>query len=437
MSDTAIQVENLSKLYRIGQFVGYRTLRESVMNAFSAPFRHFRSAVSNSMSGARNPDSEYIWALKDVSFEVKQGEAIGIIGCNGAGKTTLLRILSRITEPTEGYAEVRGRVGSLLEVGTGFHPELTGRENIYLNGAVLGMKKKEIERKFAEIVDFAGEAVENFIDTPLKRYSSGMQVRLAFSVAAHLEPEILLVDEVLAVGDAEFQKKCLGKMGDVAKGGRTVLFVSHNMTAVATLTQRCIELSGGVLVKSGPTEQVIQHYLTGVSDQFGRDGCSDLTQADRPLGKVNPQTARAVFVRAYCLGADGQPRGVFTEGESLTIQAQFQVRKPVEIMTIEAPIHTAMDTRVFVMLSEVMHASLQPGLYQMSIDLNPNYLRPGEYYVGLTIRAPYLQDGIERALQFRVEPSAEAQDNVGWSYPKLGFVRFPYRWTHPIAVSED
>ncbi len=433
MNDIAIRVENLSKQYRIGgPQAGYKTIRESLTEAVGAPFRRLSSVVRGQSSAVSN---EIIWALKDVSFEVQRGEVVGIIGRNGAGKTTLLKILSRITEPTGGSAEIHGRVGSLLEVGTGFHPELTGRENITLNGAILGMKRAEIERKFDEIVDFA--EIAKFIDTPVKHYSSGMYVRLAFAVAAHLEPEILLVDEVLAVGDAAFQKKCLGKMGDVAREGRTVLFVSHNMTAVATLTQRCIELSRGVLVKSGPTEQVIQHYLTGVSDQFGRDGCSDLTQADRPLEKVNPQTARAFFVRAYCLGADGKPRGVFTEGESLTIQTQFQVRKPVETMTIEAPIHTAMDTRVFVMLSEVMHVSLQPGLYQMSIDLKPNYLRPGEYYVGLTIRAPYLQDGIERALQFTVEPSAEAQDNVGWSYPKLGFVRFPYQWTHPIAVSED
>ena len=432
MSDIAIRVENLSKAYRItsqrqqGGGYKYKTLQEELLGV---PGRLWR------MARGYADGQETVWALKDVSFQVKEGEVVGIIGRNGAGKTTLLKIVCRITEPTEGQATVYGRVGSLLEVGTGFHPELTGRENIFLNGAILGMSRQEVQRKFDEIVDFSG--VEKFIDTPVKRYSSGMQVRLAFSVAAHLEPEILLVDEVLAVGDAEFQKKCLGKMGDVAREGRTVLFVSHNMTAVATLTQRCIELSRGAVVRSGPTEQTIQHYLTGVSDQFGRDGCSDLTQADRPLEKVNPQTARAVLVRAYCLGADGQRRGVFTEGESLTILAQFQVRKPVETLTIEAPIHTAMDTRVFVMLSEVMHVSLRPGLYQMSIDLKPNYLRRGEYYVGLTIRAPYLQDGIERALQFTVEPSAEAQDNVDWSYPKLGFVRFPYQWTHPIAVSED
>ena len=221
MTDIAIKVENLSKLYKIGtRQHGYKTLRESIMGAFTAPFQRLRrisqSTISLEPSAlSLHPSNDYVWALKDVSFEVKQGDVVGIIGRNGAGKTTLLKILSRITEPTEGRAELHGRVGSLLEVGTGFHPELTGRENIYLNGAILGMRKAEIEHKFNEIVAFS--EIEKFIDTPVKRYSSGMYVRLAFAVAAHLEPEILVVDEVLAVGDAAFQKKCLGKMGDVAK----------------------------------------------------------------------------------------------------------------------------------------------------------------------------------------------------------------------------
>jgi len=213
---TGLRMENLSKRYRIGPRESYRALRDVLARALSAPFRHIRSTFQ--CSNVQGSNDRYIWALKDVSFEVKRGEVVGIIGRNGAGKTTLLKILSRITKPTAGFAEVRGRVGSLLEVGTGFHPELTGRENIYLNGAILGMKKAEIDRKFDEIVAFA--EIERFIDTPVKYYSSGMYVRLAFAVAAHLEPEILLVDEVLAVGDAAFQKKCLGKMGDVARESR-------------------------------------------------------------------------------------------------------------------------------------------------------------------------------------------------------------------------
>jgi lipopolysaccharide transport system ATP-binding protein len=260
MNDYAIQVENLSKRYRVGQYVGYKTLRENLTSMFSAPFRRSRRGESVN-------NGNHIWPLKDVSFNVKRGEAIGIIGRNGAGKTTLLKVLSRITEPTEGRAWIRGRVGSLLEVGTGFHPELTGRENVFLNGAVLGMKKKEIVRKFEEIVEFSG--VRSFIDTPLKRYSSGMQVRLAFSVAAHLEPEILLVDEVLAVGDYEFQKKCLGKMEEVSGGGRTVLFVSHNMGSIANLCPKTILLEQGRVAMIGETREVIAKYINSGADTGG------------------------------------------------------------------------------------------------------------------------------------------------------------------------
>ena len=258
MSDIAIRVEGLSKLYRIGVAQPrYHTLRDRLADTFASPFRRAWSAV-NGRPSANGGRDETIWALKDVSFEVKRGEVVGVIGRNGAGKTTLLKILSRITEPTEGRAEIHGRVGSLLEVGTGFHPELTGRENLYLNGAILGMTKVEINRKFGEIVAFA--EIEKFLDTPVKRYSSGMRVRLAFAVAAHLEPEILMIDEVLAVGDAAFQKKCLGKMGDVATEGRTVLFVSHNMAAVEALCGRVMLLDGGRARSSGAPAAVIGDY---------------------------------------------------------------------------------------------------------------------------------------------------------------------------------
>ena len=262
MSEVVIRVENLGKLYRIGAPERYKAFRDTLTEAFTKPFRRLHDLWSG--TGASPPDSteNTIWALKDVSFEVKRGEVIGIIGRNGAGKSTLLKILSRITEPTEGFAEIRGRVGSLLEVGTGFHPELTGRENIYLNGAILGMKKAEIERKFDEMVAFA--EVEKFIDTPVKHYSSGMYLRLAFAVAAHLEPEILVVDEVLAVGDAAFQKKCLGKMGDVAKEGRTVLFVSHNMAAVQQLCQSGMVLNEGKVIFLGDISSTINHYIQDV-----------------------------------------------------------------------------------------------------------------------------------------------------------------------------
>ena len=286
MSDIVIRAEGLGKLYRIGHREPYYTLRDAIAQSFDAPLRWFRNGraptraagVSSGVhdSPSTNQNSQSIWALKDVSFDVKRGEVIGIIGPNGAGKSTLLKILSCITEPTEGEARIHGRAGSLLEVGMGFHPELTGRENIYLNGAILGMKKNEIERKFDEIVAFA--EVEKFLDTAVKHYSSGMYMRLAFSVAAHLEPEILLVDEVLAVGDIAFQKKCLGKMGHVAKQGRTVLFVSHNMRAVRQLCQRAIWLNDGKIAADGQSEEVVEKYLRGVSSETSGDMLSLIRQ---------------------------------------------------------------------------------------------------------------------------------------------------------------
>jgi len=269
MSDIAIRVQNLSKRYRIG-------LKEEMHDSLVSIFTDFVTRPIKNLQRLRklarfqedgHDPEDIIWALKDVSFEVKRGEVIGIIGCNGAGKSTLLKILSHITEPTSGRVEMQGRVSSLLEVGTGFHPELTGRENIYLNGTILGMKRVEITHKFNEIVDFSG--VEKFIDTVVKRYSSGMRVRLAFAVAAHLEPEILLIDEVLAVGDAAFQKKCLGKMGDVAKGGRTVLFVSHNMFSLQNLCTRGILLESGKIAMENDITAVIEKYLNLQGQQSG------------------------------------------------------------------------------------------------------------------------------------------------------------------------
>lgn len=249
MPEPIIRVSNLAKRYRLGAAEkGYKTFREAIIDGVRAPWRNLqklRSLTKFSDNPAANQEDDVIWALKDVSFEVREGEVLGIIGRNGAGKSTLLKILSRITEPTSGFVEIHGRVSSLLEVGVGFHPELTGRENIFLNGAILGMQKREIQQKFDEIVSFA--EIEKFIDTPVKRYSSGMYVRLAFAVAAHLEPEVLLVDEVLAVGDLSFQKKCLGKMEDVAKGGRTVLFVSHSMPSILKLCHRTILLENNTI----------------------------------------------------------------------------------------------------------------------------------------------------------------------------------------------
>ena len=257
MTDIAIRCERLAKQYRIGERESYKTLRDVIMDAFASPFRRLRTAIGHSSNGYEKPN---IWALNDVSFEIKRGEVVGIIGRNGAGKSTLLKILSRITEPTHGHADIWGRVGSLLEVGTGFHPELTGRDNIFLNGAILGMRRAEVARKFDEIVAFA--EVEKFIDTPVKRYSSGMYVRLAFAVAAHMETEILLVDEVLAVGDAQFQKKCFEKFRQISTGGRAIVFVSHNMAALRTVCQNAIVLDHGGVIDRGEVNSAVDRYLS-------------------------------------------------------------------------------------------------------------------------------------------------------------------------------
>ena len=263
MSDVAIRCEGLSKQYRIGERESYKALRDVITDAFASPFRRFRSALRHSSNGSASSEKPNIWALKNVCFEVKRGEVVGIIGRNGAGKSTLLKILSRITEPTQGHADIWGRIGSLLEVGTGFHPELTGRDNIFLNGAIMGVRRAEIARRFDEIVTFA--EVEKFIDTPVKRYSSGMYVRLAFAVAVHMESEIVLVDEVLAVGDAQFQKRCFEKFRQISTGGRTILFVSHNMAALRTVCQNAIVLDHGGVVDSGEVNSAVDRYLSRVS----------------------------------------------------------------------------------------------------------------------------------------------------------------------------
>ena len=303
MTDYAIRVEGLCKEYVIGgRERSDRTFRESITDAMAAPLRRLRAI------GQEPPPEERFWALKDVSFDVKPGEVVGIIGRNGAGKSTLLKILSRITAPTKGRVEIRGRVASLLEVGTGFHPELTGRENIYLNGAILGMSRAEITRKFDEIVAFA--EIEKFLDTPVKRYSSGMYVRLAFAVAAHLEPEILIVDEVLAVGDAEFQKKCLGKMGEVAGGGRTVLFVCHNMCAVSTLCKRALLFSLGKLksVRSA-TEAVAEYLSEGVLNSSG------YTKLEHCPPQSQQGTREAEFLSFELLNSRGETSAALGFGE--------------------------------------------------------------------------------------------------------------------------
>jgi len=326
MSDAIITVDRLSKRYRIGA-------RQEASGMLRERLTEVAQGLTGRLGriiGRRKPSqaSEDFWALRDVSFEVKRGEVVGVIGRNGAGKSTLLKILSRITEPTSGRAAMRGRVGSLLEVGTGFHGELSGRENIYLSGAILGMKKAEIDRKFDEIVAFSG--VEKFLDTPIKRYSSGMNVRLGFAVAAHLDPEILLVDEVLAVGDAEFQKKCLGKMEEVSKGGRTILFVSHNMAAVQALCSRALVLSEGRILKDGNTEKAISLYMGAISHLEAE---TDLLERKERQGEGPLR-----FSRFRVLGAEDQPCAICKAGDQVSFALDYTSAVPLKGRSVSVAI---------------------------------------------------------------------------------------------------
>ena len=321
-SDSIVVAEGLSKRYLLGGRESYRALRDVVAGAFVAPFRRPH----------RLPAPE-VWALEDVSFTVGRGEVMGLIGANGAGKSTLLKVLSRITDPTGGRARLHGRVGSLLEVGTGFHPELTGRENILLNGIILGMRRAEILRNFDEIVEFAG--VQKFLDTPVKRYSSGMQVRLAFAVAAHLEPEILLVDEVLAVGDAEFQQKCLGKMRDVTREGRTIIFVSHNLSAVRALCPRALVLERGRLVYDGSTEDAVHRYL-GRADGEPGPAVVDRDALRLCVAKERLYSDQPFFecTRIAVRDEDGLPCTAFASDEEITISVDYQVLRPIPALRV-------------------------------------------------------------------------------------------------------
>ena len=430
MSDNiAIRVDNLGKKYRIGAEVSrYRTLRDSIASAARAPIRLFTSR--------RYTPTNTIWALNGISFEVKKGDVLGVIGRNGAGKSTLLKILSRVTEPTQGYAEIHGRVGSLLEVGTGFHPELTGRENIALNGAILGMKRSEIDRKFDEIVDFSG--VEKFIDTPVKWYSSGMYLRLAFAVAAHMEPEILVVDEVLAVGDAEFQRKCLGKMSDVAGQGRTVLFVSHNMSAILRLTQETIVLEKGKLVLRAPSAQAVDYYLSSGYAQSGEH----YWQPDEIPSDSEPFLPVALRVR----NSQGQVVDTFRSIEPVTIEIEYRLRAPVTglrvgiylLTTQGEQIFTSFDTDDQLMFEE--HSIRPAGHYLSRCSIPADFLNEGRYILGVnasTFRVRrYFQD--ENALSFTID--ASGAPGMQWGETRMGSIRPRLNWQinqrDPLAVDK-
>ncbi len=371
MSRPAVRTESLGKLYTLGERQDwYGTLRDRMGGVLASPLRALRGERDSSVGAAT------LWALRDVSFELQQGEVLGIIGRNGAGKSTLLKILSRITRPTAGWAQVRGRVGSLLEVGTGFHPELTGRENVFLNGAILGMPAEHIRRRFDEIVAFA--ELEQFLDTPVKRYSSGMYMRLAFSVAAHLEPDVLVVDEVLAVGDAAFQKKCLGKMEDVSREGRTVLFVSHNMPSVARLCDRALLLDRGRVVADGPAANVVGQYLHGSADGSAQRTWQDLQAA--PGTSAMRLTSVGVFDR------QARPVTVAPVSEPLTIEIGYRVARPGERFRCVVGLNTQ-GVCAFSTLEPLEAIHPEIGYYVSRVTVPGDFLAEGEYTLDVSIFA--------------------------------------------------
>lgn len=379
MSEIAISVENLGKKYRLrhqqeGQ--RYKALRDVLA---AVPKRLWKKLSSGPAFASSVED---FWALRDVSFEIREGEAVGIIGRNGAGKSTLLKLLSRITEPTTGRMEIMGRIASLLEVGTGFHPELTGRENIYLNGAILGMSRAEIRSRFDEIVDFA--EVAKFLDTPVKHYSSGMYMRLAFAVAAHLEPDILVIDEVLAVGDLEFQKKCLGKMEDVSKKGRTVLFVSHNMDAVLRLCSRAVHLSKGGILEIGPAQSVVAQYLLNHATQpekifFSRDGA-------HPSGRGN-----LVLVSAEWPASNVSSPWNIPFGEEISFVITFECRQPVESAELGLALYAPTGTEIASSSSAATlpAVNLTPGTHRFCVTYRSFHLVPNLYTFGVGLRSNF------------------------------------------------
>ncbi|MDA8172443.1 MAG: polysaccharide ABC transporter ATP-binding protein [Nitrospiraceae bacterium] len=426
MSGIAIRLDNICKKYRIGRAEqNYRTLRDAIKDALAAPFRKtFRLLAGRGAEKAKAHDE--IWALKDICFEVRPGEVMGVIGRNGAGKSTLLKILSRITEPTRGYAEIQGRVGSLLEVGTGFHAELTGRENIYLNGAILGMARIEIKRKFDEIVAFS--EVEKFIDTPVKHYSSGMYLRLAFAVAAHLEPEILIVDEVLAVGDARFQKKCLNKMEDVGHKGRTVLFVSHNMPAVTRLCKRAILLEEGILKTEGPSYNVVGSYLNSGHCNAAVREWSDPSKA--PGNDI--VRLRAIRVRT----AEGRIAETVNISETFAIDMEYDVLQPGCFLMPWHHFFNGEGIRLFEAHdtdAAWLRRERPAGHYVSTVWIYGNLLAEGIIYVssGLTRLQPTERMFHERdsAVFQVVDHDSNSPALGGWTGTMEGAVRPFFQWT--------
>jgi lipopolysaccharide transport system ATP-binding protein len=442
MSRTVIQVEKIGKRYRIGQAKRQTALSHAIGDALRAPARLFRRGAnpapgangSASTNGNKSihidkgssRGSPYIWALKDVTFDVKEGEVVGLIGRNGAGKSTLLKILARVTRPTEGHAELHGRIGSLLEVGTGFHPELTGRENVFMSGAVLGMRAAEIRRKFDEIVAFS--EVERFLDTPLKHYSSGMQMRLAFAVAAHLEPEILFIDEVLAVGDAAFQRKCLGKMSDVARQGRTILFVSHNITAINSLCSRCILMEHGGIAFDGPTaEATVRYYAESM--KVGTDG-KDLLRLPRTVGNGK---ARFRSITIQPQSADDEELHVAYPGCNLQIEVVLDCLNSfsdcnLAVFFYDSNGYRVIDTNTGQKGQFIGLSAGQTGRSQFL--LREVLLKPGTYFVGLWLGKDHIEavDYLEHAVALDVVENEESSRH-SINYPGVYLCRFENEFT--------
>ncbi|MGI9155914.1 MAG: ABC transporter ATP-binding protein [Marmoricola sp.] len=418
MSVDAIRTEHLAKDFQIGvRGYGHDTLRERITQLAGAPVRRLRG-----QTGPSRPAGATLHALEDVSLRIGQGEVVGIIGNNGAGKSTLLKVLSRITEPTSGWAEITGRVGSLLEVGTGFHPELTGRENIFLNGAILGMRRAEIKRQFDEIVAFAD--IEQFLDTPVKRYSSGMYVRLAFSVAAHMQTEVLIVDEVLAVGDAAFQRKCLGRMGEVAREGRTVLFVSHNMAVIQALCRRGVLLQAGSVAADGPVDEAVAHYLRGLEqlqkvpllERTDRRGWHRIMLSAVEASKPDGGTLATGSPARFTVTTTGlQP------GSTCTLSVLDHLGQPVA--RLESGNLGPADCTV------PADGPDRPTAFVCEIEALP--LVPGRYRVDALLRGTHqVEDELESALYFDVEPGLVSGRPV--SVNGVGVLALDHRWTVPV-----
>lgn len=422
-SQYAIRADGLGKQFKLGSLKrGYFTLREAIMNVVNAPLKPFMG--NRKRKGDVSVPEEWFWALRNVSFEVKQGEVLGVIGKNGAGKSTLLKILSRITEPTEGRAVIHGRVGSLLEVGTGFHAELTGRENVFLNGAILGMKQAEIRKKFDEIVAFA--EVERFIDTPVKHFSSGMYLRLAFAVAAHLEPEILIVDEVLAVGDLAFQRKCMGKMSEVAGQGRTVLFVSHNMAAMLRLCKTGLLLKKGEPAAQGDIQSVVQTYLQEGVELAGENRFD-------PARLTHPRAQEVLFTAVRARDCRGAISAQVNLSEGITLEMDYVVKTPIRSVQVSFSLYNSEGTCV--LTSTDLDADLarydrmaEAGHFTAGCRIPPEYLRPGRYYVELYAGIPNIRrlDSMPRCLDFDVIDDGSIEGVLG--QPRSGVIAPRLAW---------